>query len=105
MLEERDELEQEPDLLEMVDEGGNTIVMQVLDYFFYNGNEYAIISEYHEDEEDAPEDVSCYVVEVRPYTDENGEEMEEFAVVEDEAMEKRLMDIAMTRLQSDEEAD
>ena len=30
---------QEPDLIEMTDEDGNTITMQVLDYFFYNGEE------------------------------------------------------------------
>ena len=41
----------QPDLLEMTDEDGNTILVQVLDYFFYNGQEYAILT-------DAPEEAN-----------------------------------------------
>lgn len=95
----------EPDLLEMTDEDGNTLLMQVMDYFFYNGVEYAILTEASKEENTAevPEEVSCYVVRVNAYTDENGEEMEEFVPVEDADLEARLIEIASTRLNGDDE--
>ncbi len=95
----------QPDLLEMTSEDGSTLLMQVLDYFFYNGQEYAILAEAPEDANTAevPESVDCYVVQVNTFTDESGEEMEELVPVEDEKLEARLMEIASTRLSEDEE--
>ena len=37
------------------------------------------------------------------FTDENGEEMEEFVPVEDAELEERLIEIASTRLNNSEE--
>ena len=31
------------DMIEMTDEEGNTTLFKILDYFFYNGDEYAIL--------------------------------------------------------------
>ena len=75
------------------------------DYFFYNGQEYAILMDAPEEANTAevPEEVGCYVVRVNAFTDENGEEMEEFVPVEDAALEERLIEIASTRLNSSEE--
>ena len=95
----------EPDLLEMTDEDGNTILVQVLDYFFYNGQEYAILTDAPDEANTAevPEEVGCYVVRVNTFTDESGEEMEEFVPVEDAALEDKLIEIASTRLNEEEE--
>ena len=94
----------QPDLLEMTDEDGNTILVQVLDYFFYNGQEYAILADAPDDANTAegPDQVDCYVVKVNTFT-EDGEEMEEFVPIEDEKLEAKLMEIASTRLDEDEE--
>ena len=97
---------QEPDLIEMTDEDGNTITMQVLDYFFYNGEEYAILSQVSGEENtaEAPEAIDCFVVHVRAYKDEEtGEEMEELEPIEDAALEEKLIAIASTRLDEQDE--
>ena len=95
----------QPDLLEMTDEEGNSILLQVLEYFFYNGQEYAILADAPQEANtaDVPEEVGCYVLRVNTFTDENGEEMEEFVPIEDAALEEKLIGIASTRLSEDEE--
>ena len=91
------------DVIEMTDEEGNTILFSIIDYFFYNGEEYAILTDSNED--DASEAVDCYVMKIVATTDESGEELEEFVPVEDQALEAKLMEIASMKLNSDEEAD
>jgi len=105
----------ERDLIEMADDEGNTILLEVIDYFFYNGEEYAILADSvnedsgetdavcaHDDETDEAEEITCYVMKVNTITDENGEELEEFIPVEDQALEDKLMEIASTHLNDDE---
>ena len=93
----------EEDIIEMTDEEGNTILFKIIDYFFYNGEEYAILTDSNED--DATEAVDCYVMKIVITTDEDGEELEEFVPVEDQKLEAKLMEIASMKLNSDEEAD
>ena len=97
------------DVIEMTDEEGNTILFSIIDYFFYNGEEYAILTDsIDEDTTDADaedEGIACYVMKIVATTDENGEELEEFVPVEDQALEAKLMEIASMKLNSDEEAD
>ena len=103
----------EPDVIEMTDDEGNTILFEIIDYFFYNGEEYAILTEAEDgenadqgtdaqcapdDESDEQEEITCYIMKVVATTDENGEEFEEFVPVEDQALEAKLMQIASTRL-------
>lgn len=114
----------EPDLIEMTDEDGNTILFEIIDYFFYNGEEYAILTEREpdeleedeaqpsvdaqcapEDEPDEQEEIDCYIMRVVPTTDEHGEEFEEFVPVEDQALEAKLMQVASTRLNADDDPD
>ncbi len=101
--------EQEPDLLEVTDDEGNVMLMQIVDYFFYNGQEYAIVADYdteEEAEEMPPADgVDCFVMQVNSFTDENGEEFDEFVPIEDEELENRLITVARGYLESDQEAD
>ena len=91
------------DVIEMTDEEGNTILFSIIDYFFYNGEEYAILTDSNED--DTTEAVDCYVMKIVPTTDEDGEELEEFVPVEDQKLEAKLMEIASMKLNDDEEAD
>ena len=97
--------ENEEDYVVFEDDDGNEYSFSVVDYFFYNGEEYAILAEAPGDANTAevPESVDCYVVKVNTFTDEQGEEMEELVPVEDEQLEARLMEIASTRLSEDEE--
>ncbi len=96
-------VETEQDIIEMTDEDGNVTLFTILDYFFYNGEEYAILTD--SNDKDTTEAVDCYVMKIVPMTDENGEELEEFVPVEDQKLEARLMEIATTKLNDDEEAD
>ena len=51
---------QELDLVTFKDENDNEIIMQVLDYFFYEGEEYATLIEYDPDSKcSGCEDLSC----------------------------------------------
>ena len=92
------------DLIEMVSDDGSTITMRVVDYFFYNGEEYVILTDHiPQDDEETPDRIDCYVMKVLTSKDENGEEMEEFVPIEDEKLEERLMEVASTRLNEEEE--
>ena len=99
-----DEETMEPDLVELEDDEGNVITMEVVDYFFYQGQEYVILSEYSEEETDDTEEVDCYIMKVI-VTTENGEELESFEPIEDEKLEARLIEVATTRLNEDAEGD
>ena len=94
---------EELDLITVTDENDNEITLEVLDYFFYNGDEYAILTDSNED--DTAEAVDCYVMKIVITTDENGEELEEFVPVEDQKLEAKLMEIATMKLNDNEEAD
>ncbi len=97
------------DVIEMVDEEGNTILFSIIDYFFYNGEEYAILTDsIDEDTTEADDDddqIDCYVMKIVATTGDDGEELEEFVPVEDQALEAKLMEIASMKLNSDEDAD
>ena len=65
------------------------------------GNWYIVqfVTPEHEEEE-----ITCYIMKVVP-KDENGEEFEEFIPVEDEALEAKLIEVAMTKLESEDDLD
>lgn len=84
-------MEEERDLVVFEDDAGNELTMEVLDYLSYEGREYAMLTEYVEDEdEDAAEDepVEVFIMEVVPV----GDDQEEFVPV-DEALAETLMRI------------
>ena len=84
------------DVIEFTDDEGNTLPLEVVDYFFYNGEEYASLRE-----PDGGED-ALYVMKVNSFTDETGEEMEEFVPPADELLEA-LLGVARTRFEVVEE--
>lgn len=113
------------DIIEMTDDEGNTILMQVFDYFYYNGEEYVILTDSINDDEcdceecnhqhehdeqcacgcedcDEAEEITCYIMKVIEST-VDGEEVEEFVPVEDQALEAKLIEIASTKLNAEDD--
>ncbi len=97
--------EGEQDLIEGVDEDGNKVLLQVVRYFFYNGEEYVVLGDaqseddcecdencqcHHEDDDEEP--MNLYIMKVVE-SEQDGEEMEEFIPVEDEALLAKLIEI------------
>ena len=96
---------EERDVVEFVDDEGNTLLLEVMDYFFYNGEEYAALCEAEEDpSDDDPDDDPVYIMKVNVFTDENGEEMEEFVSPEEALMDK-LIQVVRTRFGDSDDED
>ena len=79
-------MDEERDLVVFEDDAGNELTMEVLDYLAYEGKEYALLTEYVEDEdEDADENepVEVFIMEVRPV----GDDQEEFVPVDEDLAE------------------
>lgn len=103
------------DLIEGVDEDGNEILLEVIRYFFYNGEEYVVLGEAHEDDcgcdcehchehcEDE-EDEGVFIMKVVA-AEEDGEEIETFVPVEDEELLDKLIDVVEADFEADEEID
>ena len=92
---------EERDVVEFVDDEGNTLLLEVMDYFFYNGEEFAALQDAKE-EGDESEDDGVYIMKINSFVDENGEELEEFVPPEEELMEK-LIAIVNTRFSGEED--
>jgi len=99
-------MEEERDLVVFSDDEGNEKTMEVLDYFFYEGQEYAVLTEADEcdcccDEEcECGDEADAYIMKVVP----SGEDEEEFLPVEDELMD-RLIEFVQNELYADDEED
>ena len=92
------------DLVIFETEDGEEMTFSIEDYFFYNGDEYALLADVNEDsEEDDQEGISCIVCRVTSEEDENGEEQDVFTPVEDEELAEKLFRIAMTKMDEDSE--
>ena len=96
---------QDRDIVEFTDDSGNTLMLEVMDYFYYNGQEFAALCDAQENpSEDEPDDDPVYIMQVNTVEDENGEEMEEFVPPEEALMEK-LIQIVRTRFTDEEDGD
>ena len=79
-------MDEELDLVVFEDDAGNELTMEVLDYLAYEGKEYALLTEYVEDEDDdgdEEEPVEVFIMEVKPV----GEDQEEFVPIDDSLAE------------------
>ena len=106
----------EQDIIEGVDEEGNKVLLQVEDYFFYDGEEYVVLSGLDECDDDAceccdhacehdhDEETQLYIMKVVTSTDENGDEVEEFEPVDEKLMDK-LIEVVQTKFLEDEETE
>lgn len=86
---------EELDIIELESESGETLHLRVDRYFFYNGDEYVLLTD-DCGEGKSQEEISHYVMKVVPLEDEDGEEMEEFVPVEDELMDQLIQVVEAT---------
>ena len=93
--------EMEPDTIIFEDEEGTEYEFEVRDYFFYNGDEYALLTEVGQETDEGDEE--CIICKVETTAGEDGEEDEEFVLVEDEELAGKLIEIANTRIADDED--
>ncbi len=111
------EEEENLDLIEGVDEDGNTVLLEVIRYFFYNGEEYVVLGDAHEEEahecsgecggcschsEEDEDSINLYIMKV-VQSEEDGEEIEEFTPVEDQDLLDQLIEVVQADFDSDEE--
>lgn len=107
--------EETRDLVELTDEDGNSVLTEVVRYFFYNGEEYVVLGEVHEDDCDCEacehcdhdheeEAVNVFIMKVVE-TEEDGEEMEEFLPVDDEDLLEKLIEVVEADFEADEAFD
>ena len=102
------------DLIEGVDEDGNNVLLEVVRYFFYNGEEYVVLGEAHDGGCDGDcghcvppheeEAVNLYIMKVVE-SEEDGDEIEEFLPVEDEDLLEKLIEVVQADFEADEELD
>ena len=107
------------DLIEGVDEDGNNVLLEVVRYFFYNGEEYVVLGEahegecdceecehcdHHEEDEEDEEAINLFIMKVVE-KEEDGEEIEEFLPVEDEDLLEKLIEVVQADFEADEAFD
>ena len=78
---------------------------EVIDYVFYNGEEYALLTEVTDEETSEDDKQECIVCSVTAETEEDGEETESFIPVEDENLAQKLVDIFNTKMADEEKED
>ena len=93
-------MDEELDLITLENEDGTQLTLRVERYFYYNGEEYVILSS---DIHGGQPDPERYVMRVDPV--EGDEEMEEFTPIEDEELEERLIRTAETVLNGEDASD
>lgn len=93
-------MDEERDLVVFEDDAGNELTMEVLDYLAYEGKEYALLTEYVEDDSDTDEDepIEVFIMEVVPV----GEDQEEFVPVDDTLAEKLIKIFESNDFEDDE---
>ena len=110
-------MQEERDIVVFTDDEGNDFELEVMDYFFYNGQEYAVLSDANaecdcdcededcdccEDEDcDCCEDQEVYIMKIVQMEDD----MEEFIPVEDESLMEKLIAIVQRRFDGEEVGD
>lgn len=95
------------DLVEMEDEDGNIVTLEVMRYFFYNGEEYVVLNELQDEEEETDEEevqVNCYIMKVVEGQD-GDEEVEDFLPIEDDDLFNKLVEVANAEYAEDQEFD
>ena len=105
--------EEERVVVEFTGEDGNSLFLEELDTFFYNGEEFAVLGDVEDEEEeghvhgedcDHDHEHNLYIMKMESSKDENGEEVVDYSPVEEELMEA-LIEIVQTRFTEDDEED
>ncbi len=90
---------EELDIVELENENGETLRLLVDRYFYYNGEEFVLLTD--DLTGDMGEEASRYIMRVREV--EGEEDMEEFEPIDDDALYEKLQNAVQTVL--DEEFD
>ena len=79
-------MDEERDLVVFEDDAGNELTMEVLDYLCYEGKEYALLTEYVEDDDEDHDEgeIEVMIMEVVPV----GDDQEEFVPIDDDLAEE-----------------
>jgi len=80
---------QEPEIIVFTDEDGNDVNVQVLNYFFYNGDEYAVMTEVEEGEVADEEMAEIFFMKVVTLDEENVE----YQPIEDDDLADKLFEV------------
>ncbi|MDD3213075.1 MAG: DUF1292 domain-containing protein [Eubacteriales bacterium] len=102
------------DYIEGVDEDGNQVLLQIVRYFFYNGEEYVVLGDAQTEDEcgchcdecetcEDEEPVNLYIMKV--VESEDDEDTEEFVPVEDDDLLEKLIEIVQTDFEKESELD
>ena len=86
--------QEEWDIIELEGDDGEPIRLCVERYFFYNGDEYVLLSDACDVEDEA--DISRYVMKVQPMEGEGNEDMEEFVPVDEDLMDQLIQVVEAT---------
>ena len=93
-------MDEERDLVVFEDDAGNELTMEILDYLAYEGKEYALLTEYVEDDKrDDDEPIEVFIMEVVPV----GDDQEEFVPVDDALAEKLIKIFEANDFEDDDE--
>ena len=96
------------DIIQTTDELGNSLMLLVEKYFYYNGEEYALLREVaDENGKETPGDARLHVMRIEVSTDEEGEEIEDFVPVAEDLEESliRSIKISYTRPEAEDTQD
>ena len=94
---DRDEMNYSDDIIVFESDDGEEFSFKIEDYFFYNGEEYALLSE--ADDIDDKDEIGSIICRVESDDDEE----DTFVPVEDEELAEKLFRIATTKLEEDSE--
>lgn len=92
-------MEEERDYVVFTDEDGNDFELDVIDYFDYEDDEYAILTELPQEDDEEDAELEVYIMKI-----ETNGEYEEFLPPDDDKMEV-LSAIAEKRLEAMEDED
>ncbi len=103
---------EEMDFIDVVDEDGNTIHLEVIRYFFYNGDEYVILGDAQQtdcdhdhcdcEHEDCDTEVTMDLYVMRVVPSEDDDDMEDFVPVEDEDLLDQLLRVVEATFEEDD---
>ena len=92
--------QEEWDIIELEGDDGEPIRLCVERYFFYNGEEYVLLSDACDVEDE--DEISRYVMKVQPMEGEGNEDMEEFVPVDEDLMDQ-LIEVAEATFDIDDD--
>lgn len=91
-------MEEERDLVTFVSDEGDEFDLEVIDYFDYEGKEYAVLVD-----PDLPEDAEYFEICIMEIVVNEAEDLEEFVPVEDDELQETLFEIEKKRMAEWEE--